>query len=390
MNKLQMLQDQRNGVARAMRNLRDRIGSRNLDSTEMAIWDSNLAHLDRLDHEIAAADRTADANQLSRLGITERDAACNAYIRGGFGAFTQEQRTQYRNTMSEGTNSQGGYTVGIGVASAFVDALKDYGGVRRFAEVVVTAKGNALSYPTSDGTAETGEQLGENAAAASLDPSFGTAPLNTFKYSSKVFAVPLELLQDSSIDIEAFVFRRGASRIGRITNTKFTTGAGTTEPQGFATAGTVGVTGTTGETTTVINDDLVTLIHSVNAAYRQTFRTGLAFSMADATFKVVRKLKDTAGQPLYLPKVGQESETLMGYPVDVNDDLPVMAANAKSIWFGNFYLGYKVRDGLQVTLLRMDDSGYIKFGQVGFLAIARCGGALVDAGAIKAFQNSAT
>jgi HK97 family phage major capsid protein len=27
---------------------------------------------------------------------------------------------------------------------------------------------------------------------------------------------------------------------------------------------------------------------------------------------------------------------LMGYPVDVNDDLPVMAANAKSIWFGNF------------------------------------------------------
>jgi predicted phage gp36 major capsid-like protein len=38
----------------------------------------------------------------------------------------------------------------------------------------------------------------------------------------------------------------------------------------------------------------------------------------------------------------------------------------------------------------MDDSSYVKLGQVGFLAIARCGGNVADTAAIRYFQNSAT
>lgn len=390
MNGLKLLMAERSAINRAMRNLHDHQGSKPWGPVEQALWDSNFARVERLDEEITAAQRTADQDQLSRFGITVRDSIVDSLIRGGVEGLDSEQASRFRNTMSEGTNSQGGYSVPISVASEFVDTLKDYGGVRRVAEVMVTQNGNFFSIPTSDGTSETGEQLAENATTASLDPSFGTAPLNAFKYSSKLFTVPLELLQDSGIDITAFVFRRGASRIGRITNTKFTIGAGTTEPQGFVTAGTLGKTGTTGETTTVIHDDLIDLVHSVNVAYRQTARQGLAFSMADATFKTVRKLKDSAGQPLYLPDVGQEGETLMGYSVNVNDDIPVMAANAKSIWFGNFFLAYKVRDALQVSLLRIADSAFITKGQIGFIVIARCGGVLADPAAVKYFANSAT
>jgi HK97 family phage major capsid protein len=43
--------------------------------------------------------------------------------------------------------------------------------------------------------------------------------------------VPIELLQDSNADIEAFVDQsRLVTRLGRITNTHFTTGTGSGQP----------------------------------------------------------------------------------------------------------------------------------------------------------------
>ena len=67
-----------------------------------------------------------------------------------------------------------------------------------------------------------------------------------------------------------------------------------------------------------------------------------------------------------------------------------MAANAKSILFGDFRK-YIVRDVMDLTLFRMTDSAFTLLGQVGFVAFMRSGGNLVDAGgAVKYYQNSAT
>jgi hypothetical protein len=100
----------------------------------------------------------------------------------------------------------------------------------------------AAQLPTSDGTAEVGEIIAENTTATSADISFGTKSLVAYKYSSKVVAVPFELLQDSNVDVEAFVRKRLATRLGRITNTHFTTGTGSSQPNGVVTAATTGYT----------------------------------------------------------------------------------------------------------------------------------------------------
>lgn len=66
-----------------------------------------------------------------------------------------------------------------------------------------------------------------------------------------------------------------------------------------------------------------------------------------------------------------------------------MAANAKSIMFGDFSK-YIVRDVSQMLFFRFTDSAYSRKGQVGFLAFMRCGGRFVDVGgAVKYYQNSA-
>ena len=317
-------------------------------------------------------------------------AAVAIYLRHGNNV-SNEQAIAIRNAMSTTTPAEGGYTVPAEIAAMVIEKMKAFGGMREVATVLTTASGGALNFPTSDGTAEVGEIVGENAAAAAGDITFGTIALPVFKYSSKKIALPVELIQDSAIDVIGFVIQRLATRIARIQNTHFTTGAGTTVPDGVIPKSATGKTGTTGQTLTVIYDDLIDLKHSVNRAYRSNAR----YMMNDLTVAVVSKLKDTTGRPVWTPGDAESiangrPDSLCGYPVAINDDMAVMAANAKSIAFGDFSQ-YTVRDVANSTSLRrFDDSAFALNGQVGFCGWTRSGGNLLDTAAVRLYVNSAS
>lgn len=336
---------------------------------------------------------------------TSPKAIYNKWLRKGDNALTAEEWATVRATMSTTTGSEGGYTAPNLISSQLYDAMKAFGTMRQVAEVITTGNGLPLSFPGSDGTSEVGELIAQNATATAADPSFTTVALNVFKYSSKIVAVPLELLQDSTVDIEAFVRNRLAQRLGRIGNQHFTTGTGSGQPYGVITAATVGKTGTTGQTLTIIFDDIIDLIHSVDPAYRGA---QCVFTTNDSLLKVIRKLKDSQNRPLWVPSfeagivrgVGVRGgfanpdtpevfDYLLGYPLYVNNDIASPAANAVTMSFGD-HSYYKVRDALDVQMFRFTDSAYTKLGQVGFLAWARFGGNLVDSLAVKTYKHSAT
>jgi HK97 family phage major capsid protein len=349
---------------------------------------------DANDHRIAE-------NHKNGKKLTAVQAAFNTYLRKSDKEMSNEERIAVQNTMSTTTGSQGGFTVQSEIASSMIDYLKSYGYMRKVASQITTAQGNPLSFPTSDGTAEVGEWIAQNTTATALDPSYGSVALNVFKASSKIVAVPYELLQDSQIDIQAMIFKRLADRIGRIANVGFTTGAGSTDPFGLITQCSVGKTGTTGQTLTITYDDLVDMVDSLDAAYLEIPAStpempGVApgFMFSQAMRKVVRKLKDTAGRPVWTPSYDEglsskTPDTLLGFPVFINNDMAAPAANAKSLAFGNLHR-YMIRDAMDVTMFRFDDSAYAKLGQVGFLAWARMGGNLMDNQAVKVYQHSAT
>lgn len=348
-----------------------------------------------------AADHDIEANAKNGKALTNDQKAFNVFLRKSFKDMTVDEALLVRNTMSTTTGSQGGYSVQSSISSQLINLLKAYGYMRQTSSQITTDNGAPLSYPTSDGTSETGEWIAQNTTATAADPTFGTVALNVFKASSKIVAVPLELLQDSSIDIQAMVFKRLADRIGRISNTGFTTGGGTTDPNGLVTASSVGKTGTSGQTLTIIYDDLVDLVDSLDAAYLAHSGTaldasngGCGFMMSQTMRRVVRKIKDTGGRPIWTPSydAGMSSGTpdqLLGFPVHLNNDMAVPAANAKSLAFGCLSR-YMIRDAMDVTMFRFDDSAYMKLGQVGFLAWARTGGNLMDTNAVKLYQHSAT
>ena len=116
--------------------------------------------------------------------------------------------------------------------------------------------------------------------------------------------------------------------------------------------------------------------------------------MNDDSLRIIRKLKDGNGRPIFLPGYdglgGPMPDSLLGQPIFINQHMATMAASAKSILFGDFSK-YIIRDVLQMQLHRFTDSAYAKLGQVGFLMFSRHAGNLVDVGgAVKYYQNSAT
>lgn len=367
-------------------------------SSEIETLDDQIGRINAANKAIAedalSGNVIVAAERVARDQKSEGSRVFASWLRNGIEGLTAEDRAIY-NTMSTTTNSQGGYTVQTEVAREVLDALKAYGGMRSVANIIQTSGFGDLNYPTSDGTGETGEIIGQNTTATAADLSFGVVTVTAYKFSSKIVAVPFELLQDSNVDVEAFVRQRLATRLGRITNTKFTVGAGSgsSEPNGIVTAAGSGKVGTTGQTTTIIYDDLVDLQHSVDPAYRQTAKCG--FMMNDASLKVIRKIKDGQSRPIFVPGYevgvpGGAPDTLLGSPITINQDIATMAANAKSVLFGAFG-EYVIRDVMDVTMFRFTDSAYTKLGQVGFLAWLRSGGNLVDVGgAVKYYANSAT
>lgn len=396
---IQALREQRNELSRQANHLLAEKGSTIWSKEDQTKFDILAEQIESADRQISAHQKLLDeqaANVIPKKDTADKKTLANAavevFLRTMTKDMTREQAELIRNTMSTTTGSQGGYTVPSQVSSDLVDTMKDYGAMRRRADRLVTGSGNDLSYPTSDGTSEVGEIIAQNTTATGADISFGTVPLNVVKFSSKVIAVPIELLQDSAVDVVGLVNKRIRQRIGRIQNLKFTQGSGSGEPNGLVTAASVGKTGTTGQTTTIIYDDLVDLVDSIDIAYQA--EGNLNWMFGQTLRRTIRKIKDTAGRPIWTPSydaglgVGTP-DLLLGYEVEINNDMPAPGANNYSLSFGQ-HKKYMVRDAMDITLFRFEDSAYIKLGQVGFMAWCRAGGNLLDTAGVKTYRHSAT
>jgi HK97 family phage major capsid protein len=403
------IHDNRSVIVRKMRSLHE-----SAEAARRAFTDSETREWEALDRQVETLDRqlrreafmVADApihpTQYPERGDQRYAEVFRAYVRNGINCLNNQQQAMLaaHATPSDGgmrafgssVGNQGGFTAPDGFFDHLELALKTTGPMldEEIVTVVTTESGTSFPMPTANDVATMGVRIGENVQVG-LDSSapFGSIPLDAYIYSSLAFPVSIGFVQDSKFPELAIASLVGG-RIGRILNQERTLGTGVGQPMGIVTAATVGKVGVTGQTATVTFDDIVDLVHAVNPAYR---KLKPSFMMHDLSVSKVRKIKDADGRPIFLPGLdlsGPAPDTILGYPVHVNDDVPVMAANAKSILFGPMKK-YHARNVRQTSVLRLDER-YADNLQVGFIGFLRAGGALLDAGTnpIKYYQNSAT
>jgi HK97 family phage major capsid protein len=412
---IQALRDNRNAKAKEARNLLDTNTGDGWNDEVKAQVDALYDEIDRLDGQIEAHQRQIDIEARLDEAVGTRAAKSGKSVDEVKGADARERKVfrawiaagmdgldaEGRAAMAErsvtiqanqttGTGSAGGFTVPPSFLEEIEIAMLAYGNVQGVSRVIRSTIGSNMPVPTLNDTNNRGRIIAENAPLTNTALVMGSVDIPAFMYSSDSILMSYQMLQDSIL-AESEITRLVGERLGRITNLHFTAGTGTGQPRGVVTGASVGRTGATGTATTVTYNDLVLTQESLDEAYQGNAR----WMFHQSTRRVLKQLVDGSNRPLWQPGVsagfGQgEPDTILGRPYIVNNDMPVMAANARSILYGDFSK-YYVRVVRDMQMRRLDER-YADNLQVGFFAFGRWGGNLINAGTdpMRVFVNSAS
>jgi HK97 family phage major capsid protein len=287
-----------------------------------------------------------------------------------------------QNALQTGTDSEGGYLVPDEFEKTLVEALLEANIFRQMANIIGTSSGDRkIPVVASKGTASWVEEEGN---IPESDDAFGLVSIGAHKLAT-IIKVSEELLNDSVFNLESYIAREFARRIGTKEEEAFFIGNGTGKPTGIfnATGGaSLGVTGASA--TAITSDELIDLYHSLGSPYRKN----AVFVMNDTTVKAIRKLKDGNGQYLWQPSItAGQPDTILNRPVKTSGFVPGIEAAAKTIAFGDFSY-YWIADRQGRSFQRLNEL-YAATGQVGFRATQRVDGKLILSDAIKVFQQKA-
>ena len=284
------------------------------------------------------------------------------------------------NALQEGTDSEGGYLVPDEFERTLVEALEEENVFRTLAHVIKTSSGDRkIPVVASKGTAS---WVDEEGAYTESDDAFSQVSIGAYKLGTMI-KVSEELLADSVFDLEAYISKEFARRIGAREEESFFNGDGKGKPLGIlAAAGGAEVGVTAASATAITADEVIDLFYSLKAPYRKN----AVWVLNDATVKQIRKLKDTTGQYLWQPSlVAGTPDTILGRPVKTSAFMPTAAAGAKTIAFGDFKY-YWIADRQGRTFKKLSEL-YAANGQVGFMGTQRVDGKLILPEAIKVLQQ---
>jgi HK97 family phage major capsid protein len=325
------------------------------------------------------------------LELTHRQAFAEYVSAGGEAYMDAETRSvlqEYR-AQTVGTGSAGGFTAPTEVANFIVESMAASGPMytSNVFSVLDTTNGNTVNIPTLNNTARTGAAHTEGGAVTDdggSDAVFGQKSVGAFSFNSEWVRWSAELNADSLFNMESLLGRLIGEGLGRLVNEKLTTGSGSSDVEGIMTNSTAGLTAAA--TAAITSDEIIDLVHSVDQQRRASAST--AFMMNDSTLAAVRKLKDGNGN--YLWALGNYQagtpDTLLGYPVFVNQAMDSLAAAKKVMAFGDMSAYYvRKAGGPSITVARERFAP-----DYGILGFVRVDGVLADTAAVKHLITAAS
>ena len=302
-------------------------------------------------------------------------------------------RAQIRASMSSGSAGDGGYLAPTEWDRNIYKALRVVSPMRRIATVKQTSVGaySVLWNTAGWGTGWVGETASRPATSTpTLAPVvFGHGEI----YANP--AVTQTLLDDAQFKIEDWLSTEVSDQFAKQEDVAFISGDGVNKPKGFLTYVPGGANETThpggaitvvpmGHAANIVPDTLISFAASLPAAYRQN----AVWLMNSQTAAALATLKDGQGNYLWRSAflVGQPA-TLLGFAVEIDENMPGIASGNLPIAFGDFARGYLINDRAGVRILR---DPYTNKPFVNFYTTKRVGGGVFDPLAIRVLKMAAS
>lgn len=291
-------------------------------------------------------------------------------------AFNIHKDPEYLNNikaLAEGVDADGGYLTPTEFRALLVEDQLDKPFLRNLVTVIPMSS-NSLELPTLASGVKT-SWGSENTSINTTTARFGTltlAPkrLNTFLYTSR------ELVADSALNVVNLITRLFVEAMGREEDRVIVNGSGTGQPKGILQETLGGIDNANVDANTP--DNIRKLPLKLAKSYRQNGRW-LANSLA---LQQIVAMKDSQNRYLLGSLADGVTQTLAGYPVEEQNDVPV-----DTLVFGDmrqYYLGDREQISVETTT---EGAGTFEKHQVAIKVVERIDGKVAQTNAFKTLTN---
>ncbi|MCH4542931.1 phage major capsid protein [Ochrobactrum sp. A-1] len=344
------------------------------------------AAIDDLNIKMALGNVPGKEGENETAEMKEYKADFNEWVRTGEGEgkIRSANKSGVMASMSVGSNPDGGYTAPVEWDRQITDKLAIVSPMRRFASIQ-NVRGQGFKHLYNMHGAGSGWVGETDARPETATPQFAEY---SFKFG-EIYANPgvtQILLEDSEIDIAAYLAGEVDLQFAQQEGVAFLSGDGVNKPKGVlmydATAEGALPAGekhplgpvlevNTGDAAELTSDGLIDLVYAIPS---ERITPSSAFYLNRKTHSVVRKMKDGQGNYLWQPpyQAGQPAQ-ILGYAANELSGMPDVAAAAIPVIFGDMAQGYRIFDRLGVQVLR---DPYTKKPYVLFYTRKRVGGGL--------------
>lgn len=318
--------------------------------------------------------------------------AFESFARHGAGGLTDEERSIIKNykekrvgTGQSTTTTEGGYTIPEGFAGRIIEYMQFNSELLNWANVTKTDTGNTIPFPINDDSSNTGELIGEAAdiSTASADLVFDVYNLGAYKFSSKMVKVSSELIQDNGVNILDYLAKKLGIRLGKVTNTYYTTGTGSSQPQGYLAASAAARGKVTASTSTFTLAEMAAFQDSIDPAYRGSNK--IAWAMHSNLLSEIKQLSIASATDggVWTPSFRDgEPDRILGKPYFLNNAMSSTSATGDKIMAYGDWAQFMVRVVNNMSIRRLDER-YAEFDQIAFFGLMRSDSFLENTEAVK-------
>lgn len=321
------------------------------DAENRAMSEEEMGNFDAAEKEIKAIDETIEREERAR-NLERKDS-----ISGGrdedqveeraFADYVMGKVTELRAGEQNITMGNNGAIIPTTIANRIIKEVKDRCPIFE-KSTIYNVKGN-LKVPVW-GKANTTHDI-----AVGYQTEFTEITADAGKFTSVdlggYLAGALTLIgrsveNNGSFSVVDFIVKQMAEEIAAFLEKELLNG---TDDKATGALSTTTVM-TAASATEITADELIELQSKVKQAYQ----SGACWTMHPSTFTAIKKLKDGNNRYLLQDDVtGEFPYRLLGKPVYLSDNMPVIAASAKSILYGDYSgLSVNMRENISIEVLR--------------------------------------